>query len=385
MMKTTLRLADLWAKAVYARRIARGVLPRTAAELARWRRRIDAIPDAELRRQALASITHKRFHAEGGSVYAALAPAHAGTLVSLIVALQTISDYLDNLCDRSGSLDEDNFRILHQAMLDAVNGSPPGTPLGCAAPPAAAAQRGPDAGSASGAASYYARHPHKEDGGYLAALVDECRRCTAALPAYDVVRPHVLRLVELYNDLQVYKHGPHAGRVGRMEAWFAKKGAPWPGLFWWEFAAASGSTLGVFALFTAATNPALTPRDAERIVLAYFPWICGLHILLDYLIDQQEDVEGGDLNLVSFYPDRGTMRRRLVYFVQQARRAAQTLPDAAFHVSIVQGLPGLYLSDGKVRRQRLSLLAWTLLRAAGPSSFAYYAWCRRLRRAMPAP
>lgn len=353
-------LADMGAKALYAQRIARDVLPAAADELARWRRHIDAIPNPELRRQASASITHKRFHAEGGSVYAALAPQHAATLVPLIVALQTISDYLDNLCDRSVSLDEDDFRALHQAMLDAVDGTPP---------------------QPGASASYYALHPNKDDGGYLAALVDECRRRTADLPAYHVVRPHVQRLVALYNDLQVYKHGPRAGRVGRLETWFAREGRAWPDLYWWEFAAAAGSTLGVFALFTAATNPGLTDEDARCIVQAYFPWICGLHILLDYLIDQEEDASGGDLNLVSYYPDVDTMQRRLVFFIQQARRAACVLPAPAFHVSIVEGLPGLYLSDAKVRRQRLQPLALTLLRTAGPLSFAYYAWCRwrRLR------
>jgi len=367
-------------KAVYARRIARDVLPKAAAELARWRRFVEAIPNPELRRQARASITKKRFHAEGGSVYAALAPQWLDTLVPLIVALQTISDYLDNLCDRSVSLNEADFRTLHRAMLDAVDGSAPG-----AAPYAGLAATAVSAGS-----SYYSLHPNKDDGGYLAALVAQCRRCTARLPAYAVVRPYVRRLVGLYNDLQVYKHGPLAGRVPALERWFASQTAaggqrtadePWrpvltTHLHWWEFAAAAGSTLGVFALFTAATNPNLTASDAERIVDAYFPWICGLHILLDYLIDQEEDAAGGDLNLVSFYPDGAAMRRRLTMFVREARRRARTLPDAAFHTSIVQGLPGLYLSDAKVHRQRMERLALRLLQAGGPASFAYYLWCR---------
>lgn len=392
-------VTSMFTRAVYARRIAGDVLPKTADELERWHKYIVTIPNLELQQQAWSSITKKRFHAEGGSVYAALTPKWLDTLVPLIVALQTISDYLDNLCDRSVSLDEADFRTLHQAMLDAVDGTPPqaveGTapqggestalPAGhnTAAPRVDAFRAGNGAPDSAALVSskYYALHPNKDDGGYLAALVNECRRHTAALPAYDVVRPHVQRLVSLYNDLQVYKHGPHAGRVPRLEAWFGEKGGPWRDLYWWEFAAAAGSTLGVFALFTAATNPDLTPSDAERIVEAYFPWICGLHILLDYLIDQEEDVAGGDLNLVSYYPDHDTMRERLVLFVQEARRRARALPHPAFHSTIVQGLPGLYLSDRKVPRQRMQRLALTLLRASGPASFGYFLWCR-WRRAM---
>lgn len=364
-------LKSVFPQSVYARRIVRDALPGAAAALTRWQQYIASIPNAELQRQAWASITSKRFHAEGGSVYAALTPRDAATLVPLIVALQTISDYLDNLCDRSVSMDEQDFRQLHTAMLDAVDGSEPESIAPRGGGESAAAQVEPS--------PYYLHHPNKDDGGYLQALVNECRLHTSRLPSYDVVKPHVQRLIGLYNDLQVYKHGPLDGRVARLEDWFIRKGGEWPDLRWWEFAAASGSTLGVFALFTAATRPDLTASEAEDIVRSYFPWICGLHILLDYLIDQAEDVAGGDLNLVSFYPDEEQMRTRLVMFVEKAREHAARLPDRAFHTTIVQGLPGLYLSDGKVSQQRMQPLARTLLRASGPASFGYYVWCR-LRR-----
>lgn len=353
----------------YARSIVKDVLPGTAAALDEWQRRIATIPNVELQRQAWASITSKRFHAEGGSVYAALAPEHADTLVPLITALQTISDYLDNLCDRSVSMDETDFRQLHRAMLDAVDGTEPASPDF----PNEASR----SGSPTGSPPYYAHHPNKDDGGYLQALVDECRRQTARLPSYGVVKPYVEQLIRLYNDLQVYKHGPVAGRVPTLERWFGEAHRDDAAdLYWWEFAAASGSTLGVFALFTAATRAELTSAEAEAIVNSYFPWICGLHILLDYFIDQAEDVAGGDLNLVSYYESPEQLQVRLAYFVTQARQRAALLPERAFHTTIVQGLPALYLSDEKVAQQRFQPIARRLLRAAGPASFGYYAWCR---------
>ena len=42
-------------------------------------------------------------------------------------------------------------------------------------------------------------------------------------------------------------------------------------------------------------------NDAEQIRNGYFPYIQGLHILLDYLIDQEEDKVGGDLNFCFYY------------------------------------------------------------------------------------
>src|SRR5690606_6062217 len=140
-------------------RMHRRILPAVYLELSRWRTRAEAIPDPELRTQALASMTSKQFHCEGGAVYAAAAADRHNELVPLIVALQTISDYLDNLCDRSTSLDPDDFRLLHRAMLDAVD--PEAEPV-----------------------DYYALRSEREDGGYLESLVRECQTRVRALPGY---------------------------------------------------------------------------------------------------------------------------------------------------------------------------------------------------------
>ena len=40
-------------------------------------------------------------------------------------------------------------------------------------------------------------------------------------------------------------------------------------------------------LFLAASHKGLSKQEAEAIYQAYFPYICALHILLDYLIDQR--------------------------------------------------------------------------------------------------
>ena len=113
----------------------------------------------QLLQQASASLSRKRFHAQGGSFYALynFNPRYYKKLVSLIVALQTISDYLDNLCDRGGIYNEAAFRCLHRAMTAALT-------------------RGPIKGL-----DYYRFYPVKNDGGYLEALVAECRSCTGIL------------------------------------------------------------------------------------------------------------------------------------------------------------------------------------------------------------
>lgn len=328
--------------------------PGVEKELGRWREMISQAEDPELQAQGLASIKKKKFHCLGGSVYTLMEGAHQNTL-SFIVAFQTISDYLDNLCDRAGCLDAESFRQLHLAFTDALN---PDGEVG----------------------DYYSLYPHQDDGGYLAALVEECRSCLVQLPSYDCVKEDALRLASLYCDLQTYKHTHIPLREKYLEEWFAEYASFYPGLDWWEFAASTGSTLGIFALAAAAGQPDLTPEVAHEITAAYFPWIHGLHILLDYFIDQEEDRLGGDLNFVSYYSDKEMCRQRLLLFLEHALKQASTLPDPGFHVTVVQGLPAFYLSDPKVGEQGLEDTAMALVEAAGEETMRMYRVCRSLRR-----
>ena len=130
--------------------IYREVLPRVRKYLQFWHKEAELIPDSELRKQALLSIKTKNFHCEGGSIYGLLAKEQIEPTIRFIVAYQTISDYLDNLCDRSTSLDPEDFRTLHQACLDALT---------------------PDAECIN----YYQLRQEQNDGGYLIKLVKTCQ------------------------------------------------------------------------------------------------------------------------------------------------------------------------------------------------------------------
>lgn len=307
-------------------RVYKYVLPDVKEQLEQWRVAADRIPDDELRMQAIASMTSKQFHCEGGAVYAAANLTQRNVLIPLIVAFQTISDYLDNLCDRSTSLDAVDFRQLHQSMLDAVD-------------------------PAESVKDYYMYRNEKEDNGYLAALVKTCQSCILQLPSYDRVKEHVKQLVGLYCDLQVYKHIRHDQREEHLLRWWGEYQSRFPLLQWNEFAAATGSTLGVFYLFFAATDHQLDGASAERMQQAYFPYVCGLHILLDYLIDQHEDRIGGDLNFCHYYDTASSTIARIRWIAEEARSHTTALQHSRFHRMIIEGLLALYLSDPKVRLQ----------------------------------
>ena len=296
-------------------------------ELERWTAAARRIPDGELRKQALASLSMKRFHCIGGAVFALLAPARRRSgLVPLIVALQTISDYLDNLCDRSTSMDPGDFRQLHLAMMEAVD---PALPL----------------------SDYYALRAERDDGGYLRGLVEACRGAVAQLPAYGAVKPYVRELVEMYAELQVRKHIRPREREQALLSWWEEHRAAHPELRWNEFAAATGSTLGMFCLFAAAADEGTDEAAARQLKDAYFPYVCALHILLDYLIDAEEDRIGGDLNFCGYFTGAADAAARIAGAAEEARRRVGRLKDATFHAMIVEGLFALYLTDPKVERQ----------------------------------
>lgn len=339
-------------------RVYRHVQPVLEREFAAWYQKAQAIPNPELRKQAQDSMDSKKFHCQGGSVYAAQVVSHVETIVPLIVAYQTISDYLDNLCDRSTSLDPQDFRQLHVSMQDALT---PGAPL----------------------RDYYFYREDKDDGGFLAGLVQTCQRYAAQLPSYEKIQSKVLEFSCLYSDLQVYKHIAPQLREGELLAWWDTHKDRYSHLQWQEFSAVTGSTIGIFALFCMATDPHVREEQIATVSEAYFPWMCGLHILLDYLIDLEEDRLGGDLNFVSYYQSEREATERLQFFIQQAKASVRRLPNPAFHRMIVDGLVAFYLADRKVNRSqpRIYTIAKQLLKQAkGLPSVLFYVNSLLVRR-----
>lgn len=346
-------LADTTVSLTLITRFVRQVFPLVDGELAVWHRAA-AAAEPELAAQALASIRDKRFHCLGGSIYSLHPGVDTASFVRLVVALQTISDYLDNLCDRAGVYDEAAFRQLHLAVTDALD---PGGPI----------------------RDHYAHYPLKNDGGYLAALIAACRDEAARLPSFPVVRPHLARLATLYSELQTYKHLDPAMRESKMAAWGRRHLSAYPGVSLWEFAAASGSTLGMFTLCALAADPALSRAEADTAHDAYFPWICGLHILLDYFIDLAEDRRHGDLNFVAYYRDGAEIEDRLVHFWRQALAGAARLPHPAFTATVIHGLLAMYLSDPKTQAPLERRVKAALLAAGGGYARFLHSLCRLLR------
>ncbi|MGG0717405.1 tetraprenyl-beta-curcumene synthase family protein [Robertmurraya massiliosenegalensis] len=329
-------------------KVYRNILPTAHMELAYWKKRAEEIPDPELKKQALASIESKTFHCEGGSILAFLAGKRYKEAIKFIVAYQTISDYLDNLCDRSTSLDPDDFSAIHESMEVALT--------------VGEEQR-----------NYYRYRKEFDDGGYLEELSRTCQEVLQSIPDYRHIKDYLLELCRYYCDLQIHKHVEVDERIPRLQKWFKHHEGDIPDMEWYEFSACSGSTLGIFCLVSYGMSPDFNNEDAEKIKNGYFPYIQGLHILLDYFIDQEEDRIGGDLNFCFYYKNEESLFKRLKHFVKEADRHTDGLPNKQFHRLINRGLLGIYLSDEKVRKQKsVKLLAREMIKSSGLVSFFFY-------------
>ena len=322
-------------------------IPAVKKELRQWATLAHQVPEP-LRSQALLSIKHKSFHCIGGSVYAHYPGVNPRTMLPLVVAFQTISDYLDNLCDRMSISDPSSFRLLHKSIIHALS---PGASL----------------------IDHYELYPYSEDV-YLPRLVSTCQKFLSDIPHYGQSQPFALRLAELYCELQVLKHVSPGGEK-LLRNW-VESNSNRDDVGWNEWAAACGSTLGIFLLMALGFHSSTSYHS--EILDAYFPWIQGLHILLDYFIDLDEDDRAGDLNFITFYPSTDERNTSLLKFSQRSKRLSQQLPAPQFHTTVVAGLIALYGSDPKVHLQKQELVIEQMVEVAGMPILLNL--CRLLRR-----
>ncbi len=332
------------------------LLPQVKTKLEFWQNEAKKCEDDILRDMALSSLKSKAFHCQGGAVFALSNQKSQDHLLELIIAYQTLCDYLDNLCDRTEYIDAQAFACLHQSLSDALN--PEINML-------------PD---------YYELYPWKNDSGYISKLVKSCRDSICFLPNYELIKKHSLLLAHWYCQLQIKKHLRIEVRKHELITWVEEEFAGQNDFFWQELAAASGSTLALFALWGLAGRRELDMVTVESRMKSYFPWICGLHILLDYYVDQEEDKCEGDLNFISYYQSDTQLEERMQLFIN--RSLEQNAGNEFFVLDnlVVNGLLALYLSDPKVRKQRLNSQAKTFLNGGDRKTHYIYAICKTLRR-----
>lgn len=337
----TIGLAATFARA--ALRYWTSVFPRVYALAARWRRRARSIPDPVLRRLALEAVA-KSGNIEGAAAFSAFAPwRHRGAAVRAASAFQCAYNLLDLLGEQPSADPVLDGRRLHESLVYAVG-------------------VGEDSIDRR---DWYEHHPQHDDGGYLDAILDECRRAFAELPSHAIVGPWIRASAERIVAFQSLNLSEAQGDHDGLEQWALRATPAGSGLRWWETAAAAGSSLEVHALIAAAASPRLSDDEARALARAYFPWIGCLHSLLDNLIDKHEDEAAGHRSLLEYY-DPPRAAERLGELAARARLAADNLPNKGRHGVMLSAMVANYLSTPEAREGQLRPAREAVIAATGP-------------------
>jgi tetraprenyl-beta-curcumene synthase len=318
------------------------VFPAVRGELRRLRESAREIPDAGTRALALEALG-KRENIEGAAAYAAFTPRRwRKETMHALVAFQAAYSYTDTLSEQPGADHAANARRLHEGLRAALDPSMEHL-------------------------DYFEHGPRHEDGGYLLALLDSCRLSVAQLPAYPLVATAAQQAAERIAAFQSLSSTPSETERSRLERWAGDWADHDQPLSWWEMAAACGSSLPVHALIAAAADPTLQPQEAKAVADAYFPWIGGVHSMLDSLVDREEDADSLQLSLIGCYPGMPAAAAGVARMASRARDAARGLPGGRGHAVILAGMVAFYLHAGRQKNPAETTLVEHELRGAvGP-------------------
>lgn len=316
------------------------VLPTVAGEVAHWQRYAADIPSCRLRADACGNLHASRLNAEGAALFAVLPRRRHPALVRGLVAYQTALDYLDTLSEHPCREQRVNGVQLHRALVEALD---PGGYV----------------------SDYYRSHPWRDDGGYLRALVEATRSGCAALPAYERVRDRAIASA-LRMRVQALNHEPvPERRDAALRAWAAHEFAGRDELAWFEWTAASCSSLSTFALLALAADAQMQEDDVIEAETVYFPWVCAASTLLDAFVDQRADREAGGHSYVEHYDSQAEMVERLCEIVHRSVDGARRLRNGERHALIVAGMVSMYLSKASARGPELLPATRRIARVAG--------------------
>ncbi|MHB8233950.1 MAG: DUF2600 family protein [Solirubrobacteraceae bacterium] len=305
-----------------------------------WEVHARAIPDPRLREDALSSIAHKRGHTDGAALFWILPRRRDLTLLRLLVTYEMIWDFLDCVNERAAEAGTVNGCQLHLALVEALD---PGAPI----------------------SDYYRYHPWREDGGYLSALVQSCRRHCASLPSYGRVQPLLIREAKRAQVLAFNHDTDPRGRDAALRTWAAREFCGEQGLSWYELSGAASASMTVHAFLALAAEPQCTETDLQRTCAAYFPWLSAATTMLDSYVDQAEDAANGDHRYIGHYPSEALAGERVRELVARSAIEARRLRKGHRHAVIAASMVAMYLSKDSARTPDMRESTQSIVRAGG--------------------
>jgi tetraprenyl-beta-curcumene synthase len=316
-------------------------LPGAAREVVDWRARAAAIPDPALRLDALEAIERKRANIDGAMLFSTISQRRSPPLRRLLVAFEILADYLDCTSERGACAGVRNGRQLHRALIEALE---------------------PD----HALSDYYALHPWRDDGGFAATLVETCRRASAELPSYAVVRPFLTRATTLAQVLALNHEEDSHHRDLLLRSWAAAQFcSPHSELAWFELTAGASAWLTVLVLLALAADEECGVEQARATFQAYLPWVSLAGTMLDSYGDYDADINDGAHSYVKHYGAVDIATNRIAEVTHRAMTEASALRNGARHRVLVSSMAAMYLSKDSVRTPTWRMHTRSLVCAAG--------------------
>jgi tetraprenyl-beta-curcumene synthase len=264
----------------------------------------------------------KRPHIDGAALFWALPRRRNTQLLSVLVAYETLLEFLDDLDESTLFTDGVSGGHLHRALAEAVA---PGMPI----------------------SDYYHYHPHKDDGGYLQAFVETCRQGCASLPCYRAVNWLLHREAARARVLAL-NHDPRYNQ-DKLKEWAAREFMSYEPDRWYEPSGAATASLTVHALLALAAESSCSVDDIESVQAAYFPWLSLTATMLDSYVDSTEDTAMGNHSYISHYPDFKHAQERIDELIRRSAREALGVRRGRRHAVILACMIAMYMSKDSAR------------------------------------
>lgn len=369
-------------------------------QISSWESHAQAISDPTLSALALSKLRSESSHAAAASMLAtSVRRPSRSTVVSAIVALELLYDYLDG---RTENLPSSPDPLRQGSLLFA-----PFTGAFAFAPtPANEAGAVPQSATAT--------HQDMDDARYLDALSRAVSDALTLLPASGAVAPVAQLVASRAAQTQIRMHAAPVLGSAQLREWATREARDTTEGGWRELVVSSASSvLTLHCLLAAAADPSTTADDAAQIAEAYSS-VCLLLTLLDGVVDHELDAgqrlasassgdrgrpekDTGRHGYAGLYSSQQELTAVMVDAARRARTAMPGLPNPSFHSMLLSGVFAYYASSpgasnpfarpiiASVRREL------PLMSSALPVMRSWRAARRRFRRAsmletpVPAP
>jgi len=215
------------------------------------------------------------------------------------------------------------------------------------------------------------RDTHAKNRPPLMCHAEQCRLKLAVLPSYTQVSAKIKKYMQMYIDVQSYRHYPPIISMDLLKTWSSNYLKRYRDISCWELCAAADSFLGIAAMFAAASVPDITEEEVLLLDEFCFPWLCGFCSMLGSVVSLRMWPDSDGLNFSSFYKSLKECEERLIFFAENTGAACLKLRNSSLYLLIMKAAAGLYLSDPEAGFGMLRLTVSNIVRKTSLRPYRY--------------